>query len=215
MRSVGTGSAGLASAPLVLLLLLHVSPSQAQSSTCTLSVTASAPNESHSVQNVSATLLQWCTEDSDCAAAFHLVPGRDNQGAFDHLLPSYLPLSDIDAPLRAIACAADRSSALQQLWMPLLLAHRRTQAPLCDLDHEFVFDEETRQQHCVCRPDRPCTQRTNDPTPLYVVYALLAVVAVGVFAIGIKNAMTATKSLSQNVGDSKAGLRALFGAVKG
>ena len=158
-------------------------------------------------------LLSWCKDDAACADVYFLDQNQPSRTAFEHLLPNWISEQDLNSPLRTLAC--DPSTAAKHVWLPLLLAHRRTLAPLCDIDHDFVFDPVTRQQQCICKPDRPCAQQTNDPTALYIVYVLLVIIAIGLFVVSILRTIALSRTLSKLSKDETAGLRALFAAVKG
>lgn len=190
----------------------------ANATECTLSVAIPIRNASasHAVGMVS-TLLAWCADDATCAAQYRLNPRRPNLGAFRHLLSGDLEALSLADPLYDLVCGSggDTTEALRRVWLPLLVAYRKTQSPLCDVDHELYFDPDTRQQECICLPNRPCRRATNDPVPLYVVYSLLAVIAVVLLIASILRTVTLLRTLNKVTGDERAGLRALFGAAKG
>ena len=162
------------------------------------------------------TLFVWCLSDTTCARAYHLDAARSNsRGVFGHLVPDTLTSGTLYTPLAALVCSTDTRTAAQRVWVLLLLAHRRSQQPLCEIDHEFLFDEDTGQQSCVCLPDRPCQQGTSDSTYLYIVFALLAVVSIAVFVSNVIANSALVRTLSRITGDESAGLRALVAAARG
>jgi hypothetical protein len=165
-----------------------------------------------------ATLMAWCLTDDECVDAFRLDPARPNLGVFTHLIPDTFVHLDLMAPLADLVCRLSdggEDDAQRQLWIPRLIAYRRTQGMLCDIDHTVSIDAETHEQQCVCLPDRPCGQATNNATVLYVVFALLAFLGVGLFGLSVYKSCTLLRRLNQVTGSEQAGLRAVFDAGKG
>lgn len=218
-RRPGGGARGRAPRAGFLLLLVCSLPlaradDVPESLPCVLSLEPSNATQSDLV-SIDA-LLEWCTNDHDCALAYHLDPSNeDNAAVFRHLIPRDLAAKTHYGPLAELVCTRDRESTLRALWLWMLLVHRRTQEPLCGIDHAFEFDPGTHEQRCVCLPDRPCTMATIDVGPLYAVYALVVIIAIAVLIIAIVRNRNLVWKLNRITGDERAGLVALFAAATG
>ena len=162
-------------------------------------------------------LYKWCRADPKCTQEYHLdvVDEENAPGIFRHLVPQDLGSRTLFSPLAEVLCSSDHEVTLQGLWLRSLLIHRRTQAPLCGSDKTFVFDPDTNQQRCECKPDKPCSMATNDPVPLYVVYVLVVIIALALLAFSIVRNRNLLQALAMRTGDERAALDVLFQAATG
>lgn len=205
---------------MLLLLLLLATGASASVDPEGCSVTVARPGaETNATSARLRQLFEWCVADAACRGAYELDARRPSQAAFEHFLPMAVADMELEDLFYSAVCAhADGDAALdvaRRLWLPTLIAHRTVSSPICDIDHVLAVDPATRVQSCQCRPDRPCRQKTINPTALYVVYALLVAIALAQLALAVSRNRTLNDNLSRAVGDQRAALRALFAAGKG
>lgn len=161
------------------------------------------------------TLWSWCTEDAACRAVYHQAPAAPNRTVFRHLLPVGVPAADLYDKAREFLCGVSGDVALanRELWLRFLVANRRTLAPLCDVNHELVFDADTLASTCACRADRVCTDSLYDLVPTYIVLALAVIAIIGFVAVQIYASVVLMRQLRRITGRETDDLSVLLNAL--
>lgn len=155
-------------------------------------------------------MKRWCAQDSACYEAYHM----SHPGMFEHLVPREYLAWNLSTPLDRIK-KMPVDDALKYLWVSTLMLHLQNTGPVCDMDHMAIFNPDTLEQECICRPDRPCGMSTNDSTPLYIVYGLLVVLIVGVFALSVVRTITLVRIHNMATKDRTGVLRVVIAALSG
>ena len=131
-------------------------------------------------ENLEATLFEWCCDDPACALAFQ-QSYRKNFTVFKHLVDPHLfalgePAPSLYGLARALLCEEyDDREIARRLWMMDLVAKADRHRPMCGIDHYPVFDTASLTTECICKPDRSCSENTEDLVPFYVILVLVVV----------------------------------------
>lgn len=207
---------------LLLALPLHLQAAVASvaepstTTTCVLSVPEPGAVTSDGLVDV---LWDWCRTDGTCRKAYHQSADAPNRTVFRHLLPPEIilavgtPGADVYAGMRDALCHDDVEQSNRALWLQRLVAHRRTLAPLCDVNHELRFDAMTLRSECVCQADRVCTDAIYDLAPFYAALALVMVAAIAFMGGSVYKNVRLVRKLTEATGDASADTSALLSAL--
>ncbi len=170
--------------------------------------------EAHN-QGIIDTLWAWCSEDPTCRTAYYQAADAPNRTVFRHLLPPGVPEADLYDRARDLLCGAsgDVIKANRELWLQFLIAHRRTQATLCDVNHELVFRTESLTSDCVCRADRICSDALYDLTPTWIVLGLILFATIGFVVATIYTNLALLRAVSRITGRNTGDLDVLLGVL--
>lgn len=150
------------------------------------------------------TLLAICLRSRECKHAYHLNPRAPNAVVFRHLLPTGALDKPLLEPLQSLMESASPETANEQLWLLRLSAYRRSVGYLCDVNHEVVFDQQTLQTNCVCKPDATCSDELYTLLPFWIALGLAVVLGLLLFAGVVytkKKQLDKIEAIGNNEGD--------------
>ncbi len=150
------------------------------------------------------TLLAICLRSRECKHAYHLNPRAPNAVVFRHLLPTGALDKPLFEPLQTLMESTSPEAANEALWLLRLSAYRRSVGYLCDVNHEIVFDQQTLQSSCVCKPDATCSDELYTLLPFWIALGLAVVLGLLLFAGVVyskKKQLDRIEAIGNNEGD--------------